>query len=92
MARFTWSERKRRQNLDRHGFDFVDAPAVFEGLTFTFEDDRFDYLEQRYVTLGLLAGIVVSIVHTEAPHEIRIISFRKATIREQEIYFAQIRD
>jgi len=92
MVRFTWGERKRRQNLARHGFDFVDAPAVFEGLTFTFEDDRFDYVERRYVTLGLLAGVVVSIVHTEAPHEIRIISFRKATLREQEIYFAQIRD
>ena len=92
MTRFTWSERKRRQNLTRHGIDFVDAPAVFEGPTYTFEDNRFEYLEQRYVTLGLRAGIVVSIVHMETLEEIRIISFRKATIREQEIYFAQIRD
>ena len=92
MIRFAWSERKRRQNLTRHGIDFVDAPAVFEGPTYTFEDNRFEYLEQRYVTLGLRAGIVVSIVHMETLEEIRIISFRKATIREQEIYFAQIRD
>ena len=42
--------------------------------------------------MGLHAGIVVSIVHMETLDEIRIISFRKATIREQEIYFAQIRD
>ena len=27
-----------------HGLDFIDAPEVFEGLTFTFEDDRFVYL------------------------------------------------
>ena len=90
--RFIWSDSKRRQNLARHGIDFVDVPAVFEGPTYTFEDDRFEYLEQRYVTLGLLAGIVVSIVHMETPDEIRIISFRKATIREQKVYFAQIRD
>ena len=83
---------QRRQNLTRHGIDFVDAPAVFEGPTYTFEDNRFEYLEQRYVTLGLRAGIVVSIVHMETLDEIRIISFRKATVREQEIYFAQIRD
>ena len=38
---FTWSEAKRGANLKAHGLDFVDAPLVFEGVTFTFEDDRF---------------------------------------------------
>jgi uncharacterized DUF497 family protein len=38
---FTWSERKRAVNLKDHGLDFVDAPAVFEGITFTYEDTRF---------------------------------------------------
>lgn len=89
---FTWSAAKRAANLKAHALDFVDAPQVFDGLTFTFEDDRFSYREQRFVTLGLLAGIPVSIVHTETEHEIRIISFRKATQRETQIYFNQIRD
>ena len=83
--RFTWSEAKRRANLTAHGLDFVDAPRVFEGPTFTFEDDRFDYSEQRFVTLGFLEGVPVSIVHTETPHRIRIISFRKATKKEHAI-------
>lgn len=87
-----WSERKRSLNLKQHGLDFVDAVAVFQGLTFTFEDDRFAYKEQRFVTLGLLAGIPVSVVHTETDHEIRIISFRKATSGEARIYFNQIKD
>ncbi|MDB5813628.1 MAG: hypothetical protein JWN23_745 [Rhodocyclales bacterium] len=90
---FTWSEAKRHLNLKNHGLDFVDAPRVFEGITFTFEDDRFTYGEQRFVTLGLLlAGIPVSIVHTENKHEIRIISFRKATRRETQIYFDEIKN
>lgn len=63
--RFTWDERKRKINLKEHEFDFVDAPRVFEGPTFTFEDDRFEYREQRFMTLGFLGGEVVSIVHTE---------------------------
>lgn len=63
---------------------------MFEGVTFTFEDDRFDYSEQRFITLGLLAGVVVSIVHTENDHEIRIISFRKASKREEVIYYDSI--
>ena len=89
---FTWSERKRSLNLKQHGIDFLDAVAVFEGLTFTYEDDRFSYREQRLVTLGLLAGVPVSIVHTETDHEIRIISFRQATRRETQLYFNAIKD
>ena len=38
--RFTWSERKRGVNLKERGLDFTDAPRVFEGLTFSYEDDR----------------------------------------------------
>ena len=60
--KFVWSEAKRALNLKNHGLDFVDAPRVFEGLTFTFEDDRFAYGEQRFVTLGLLGGVPVSLV------------------------------
>ena len=89
---FAWSERKRALNLREHKLDFVDAPSVFDGLTFTFEDDRFSYGEQRFVTLGLLAGIPVSIAHTENDHEIRVISFRKATNREAQIYFDEIQN
>jgi hypothetical protein len=89
---FTWSKWKRAANLRIHGLDFVDAPRVFEGATFTFEDDRFSYGEQRFVTLGLLAGIPISIVHTENEHEIRVISFRKATQREAQIYFNEIKN
>ncbi len=90
--RFTWSERKRAINLREHGLDFVDAPRVFEGLTFTYEDDRFAYEEQRFVTLGLLAGVPVSIAHTESEDEIRVISFRKATAREAKLFFSQVED
>jgi uncharacterized DUF497 family protein len=90
--RFTWSERKRSINLKEHGLDFVDAPRVFEGLTYTYEDDRFAYGEQRFVTLGLLAGVPVSVAHTEADDEIRVISFRKATAREARLFFGEVQD
>ena len=87
---FTWSDAKRTSNLFVHGLDFFDAVDVFEGVTFTFEDNRFCYDERRYITLGLLDDIPVCIAHTEHNHEIRIISFRKATRREAEIYFDEI--
>ena len=90
--RFTWSERKRAINLREHGLDFIDAPRVFEGLTFTYEDDRLAYGEQRFITLGLLAGVPVSVAHTESDDEIRIISFRKATGREERRFFTEVQN
>jgi len=89
-VRFTWSETKRKLNLDQHGLDFVDAPRAFDGPTFTYQDDRFEYAEQRFVTLGLLDDLLVSIVHTESPHVIRVISLRKATKNEQAIFFKNL--
>jgi uncharacterized DUF497 family protein len=90
--RFSWDERKRRLNLKDHGLDFVDVPRVFEGATFTFEDDRFAYDEQRFMTLGFLGGMVVSIVHTETTSRIHVISFRKATKHEEIILFKNLQD
>jgi uncharacterized DUF497 family protein len=89
---FTWDEPKRRTNLRKHGFDFRDAEHVFEGVTYTYEDDRLAYDEERFVTLGLLRDIVVSIVHTEQNAHIHVISMRKATKREREIYFESLSD
>lgn len=89
---FTWHEPKRARNPSEHGLDFVDAESVFEGLSFTFEDDRFEYGERRFVTLGLLAGVAVSIAHSETEHEIHTISFRKATRREAQRYFHEVTD
>jgi len=87
---FTWSEAKRESNRAKHRLDFADAVGVFAGLTFTIEDARYRYGERRYVTLGLLRGIPVSIIHTEHDNQIRLISFRKATRREAEIYFDEV--
>ena len=86
----TSDEPKRRANLRKHGFDFVDAEEVFDGATYTYEDDRLAYGERRLVTLGLLREVVVSVVHTEDDDHIHIISMRKATKREREIYFESI--
>jgi len=90
--RFTWDQRKRKANLRDHGFDFADARRVFEGPTATYEDDRFAYREQRFVTLGLLNGIAVSIVHLESSERIHVISFRRATRHEESILFKNLQD
>ncbi|MFL6714653.1 MAG: BrnT family toxin, partial [Sulfurifustis sp.] len=69
---------------------FADSEDVFAGPTATILDDRYDYGEERFVTFGLLADRVVAVTHTEATDTIRIISIRKATRREQKLFFQTI--
>lgn len=92
MVEFEWDENKRLANIRRHEIDFADVYRVFEFDRYLFPDDRFDYDEQRWVSLGLLFGEVVAVTHTETDEVIRIISARKAEKHEQEIYFKSIRD
>ena len=90
--KFEWDEAKRRTNLRKHRLDFADAETVFSGATFTFEDERFEYGEDRHITLGLLHGVVVVIAHTEREDVIRVISMRKATRNERRLYFESFGD
>ena len=85
---YSWDEAKRQSNLKKHHLDFRDAHIVFAGLTLTFEDDRFEYSEQRFITIGLLSSEFVVIAHAgESEDTTRIISMRKATKYEETIFF-----
>lgn len=90
MQEFDWDEDKRLTNIHRHEIDFIDAITIFDSDTVTIEDNRFEYGEQRFITLGLLRGRVVVVVHTDRKSTTRIISARKATKNEQIIYFEKI--
>jgi uncharacterized DUF497 family protein len=72
--------------LAKHGLDFTDAPRVFAGPMVLIEDTREDYGEQRMIGIGLLDVIVV-LIHVESDDEIRIISMRKATSDETDLYY-----
>ncbi len=83
-------EETRREH-EKHGYDFEDAPQVIESdRTVTFEDRRFAYDEQRFITLGMLREDVVVIATAETDEEIRLISMRKAERNEQEIYYSNL--
>ena len=88
--RFSWDEAKRVVNLKKHHLDFRDANIVFDGLTVTIEDKRFEYGEDRYISIGFLHGIIVLIAHTETEQNTRIISMRKATRYEEKIFLKTI--
>jgi uncharacterized DUF497 family protein len=84
--RFEWDDAKNQANRRKHGLDFADAPLVFGGQRLTFEDLRHSRGEQRYLTIGTLAGRTVIIAHTLRGDATRIISMRKANARERARY------
>ena len=89
--RYTHDAKKRAANLKKHGYDFKDAAKVIEGsATVTFEDRRFEYGEQRFITMGMLRAKVVVIATAEAVEEIRVSAMRKAERHEEEIYYANL--
>ena len=85
---YEWGEAKNRSNFAKHGLDFADAEQVLTGPCVTFVENRFDYGEERFITLGLLAGRAGNRLPTRhaATSITRIISMRKANRREQKIY------
>ena len=62
------------------------ADEVFAGATLTVEDDRQDYGEVRFITIGFLDSRMVILIWTPRDDAYRIISMRKANEREQAIY------
>lgn len=89
--RFIWDERKNRRNRLKHRVSFETAVFVFDDPHAMSIQDRFVQGEERWQTLGLIEGAVVLLVahsvEVEGEEEIiRIISARKATPREREIY------
>ena len=51
---------KREKTLSERGLDFADSDKVFAGLHFIARDDRSDYGEERFITVGLLDGRIIS--------------------------------
>jgi uncharacterized DUF497 family protein len=84
---FEWDEAKNRSNIGKHGIDFADAEAVFDGVMVRFEDDRYEYGETRERAIGMLAnGFVVMLVFTTRDGRVRLISARPASRFERKKY------
>ena len=77
---------KREKTLLERGLDFADSDKVFAGTHFVARDDRLDYGEERFFTVGLLDDRMVVIVWTPRNDARRIISMRYANDREISRY------
>ena len=90
--KFEWSKTKNKLNIQNHQIDFEEAKEVFnDPLHISRLDYRFDYFEERWITLGTTNKqkilVVANLMFDDNGEEIiRIISARKANPKERQFY------
>lgn len=82
---FEYDPQKSKTNKEKHGFDFEDAQELWcdpNSIVIPL-----GYIEEsRYVVVGLFRGKYWSAICTDRNESTRIISFRRAHKKEEEIY------
>jgi len=88
-----WDENKKVANKLKHGISFEDAGEIFDDpLHISILDKRFDYFEERWISLGAAKkGLVLVVGHLyyltgEGEEVIKILTARKATNKERKQY------
>jgi len=92
---FEWDDSKNESNQTKHGVAFEEAQTVFfDESAIQFDDPDRSIDEERFLLLGFSQRLKVLVVcHCYRSDEsiIRIISARKATKKEQKVYFRRPR-
>jgi uncharacterized protein len=82
---FEWDDEKAAANVEKHGVSFPEAATVFADPLAVYLDDGSE--TDRVVVIGTsIQERVLFVVHVERGHRDRIISARKATIPERDVY------
>jgi uncharacterized protein len=88
MMKFEWDTAKAASNIRKHGVSFDEAGSVFlDRLAVSGPDPDHSIEESRYITFGMSRlGRLLAVSHTYRPGAIRIISARRVTRAERQIY------
>jgi uncharacterized DUF497 family protein len=87
---FEWDDSKAAENVGNHGVSFAQAALAFrDPFAVEWIDLREAYGEERLILLGMAGNNVLTVAYTEREERIRIISARRATTNEQDVYYRQ---
>ena len=83
-----WDPLKAKLNIKKHGITFEEAAtAISDPMAVTGSDPDHSIHEVRYITFGVsLKGKLLVVSHTDEKGIIRLISARKASKGERELY------
>ncbi len=86
---FEWDEEKDKINKQKHEMPLKAGIPVFDDLNaIEFEDDRFNYEEERSIIIGLdnRTKLLYVVYTMRSKNVTRLISVRKATKSERKLY------
>lgn len=84
---FRMDEKKNQINIRKHGINFADVIDIFNHPMLILLDEREDYGEERWISIGWMHRLIVVVVYTEhIGNVVRVISARKATKNEVSRY------
>jgi uncharacterized DUF497 family protein len=81
-----WDEDKRQATFRERGVDIAYAALIFLDEVFTHLDDRRDYGEERYISVGFVGDQCFVVVHTERENVIRVITAWKGGRNDRKKY------
>ena len=81
---YEWDEGKRQSNLYKHGVDFAGIETFDWETALVGRSDR--HGEIRFVAIGYIEDRLHQVVFTERGEATRIISLRRASVRERRSY------
>ena len=85
---FQWDEDKRQEVLERRGIDFLDAVRIFAGPVLTVPSARQG--ESRWLAVGLVDGIEMTVIYTVRDGGCRVITARRARRNERQNYYQHV--
>lgn len=83
--RFEWDESKNQSNQQKHGISFEQAQTVFDDSNRIVQQSP-RHKEARWKTVGLIFGVLFTVVYTLRRSAVRLISARRASRRESQAY------
>jgi uncharacterized protein len=88
MPIFEWDEGKEKSNFRKHRVTFAEGESIFyDPYSLTIPDPDHSIEENRFIDIGISnKNRLLVVVYTEREDRIRIISVRKATKPEREMY------
>jgi uncharacterized DUF497 family protein len=86
---FEWDEDKRLKVMRERGVDFADVALIFENPVWTRRDNRRDYGEPRWRSVGMVEDECYVAIHTWRGEKIRLVTAWKGGRDEESEYKAR---
>jgi uncharacterized DUF497 family protein len=88
---YEWDGAKSASNVRKHGVAFEAIEEFDWSTALVVPDERFDYDEDRWFAIGMIANRLHAVTFTMRGDRIRIISLRIAEPKERRLYHEQKR-